>query len=117
MLKKQILVRALIIIAVIVFCLVSLIPTIKWSSLSKEARKYKYTQEELDQMRKKSIKLGLDLQGGMHLLLGVDTRDIMHSDLEDAVERAITTIRSRIDEFGVSEPIIRKEGSKNIYVP
>ena len=50
------------------------------------------------------IKLGLDLQGGMDLLLRVDTAKLPESDREDAALRAIEILRNRIDQFGVAEP-------------
>ncbi|MEW6609139.1 MAG: protein translocase subunit SecD [bacterium] len=63
------------------------------------------------------IKLGLDLQGGMHLVLEVDTAKLPPgSDPSDAVDRALEIIRNRVDKFGVSEPIIQKEGKDRIVV-
>ncbi|MFQ5550914.1 MAG: protein translocase subunit SecD, partial [Gemmatimonadales bacterium] len=38
------------------------------------------------------------------------------TDLQDAIERALTVIRSRIDEFGVGEPLIQKVGNERIVV-
>ncbi|MFH1564161.1 MAG: protein translocase subunit SecD [Nitrospirota bacterium] len=65
----------------------------------------------------KKIKLGLDLQGGMHLVLEVDTTKLPPgSDPSDAVDRALEIIRNRIDTFGVSEPIIQKQGKDKIVV-
>src|SRR6185295_15823667 len=57
------------------------------------------------------IKLGLDLQGGMHLVLRVDTSKLPENARGDAAARAIEIIRNRIDQFGVSEPSIQQEGS------
>ena len=64
------------------------------------------------------LKLGLDLQGGMHLVLEVDDPDgtmttEARSDMIDRVERII---RTRIDEFGVNEPLIQKSGSERLIV-
>jgi protein-export membrane protein SecD len=66
---------------------------------------------------KGKIKLGLDLQGGMHLKLAIDT-DKMPAGikLEEAVSRALEILRNRIDALGVSEPIITREGDKYIVV-
>ena len=57
-----------------------------------------------------SIKLGLDLQGGMHLVLEVDDPQGLMSpeDRVDAIDRAERILRTRIDEFGVEEPLIQK---------
>jgi SecD/SecF fusion protein len=62
------------------------------------------------------IKLGLDLQGGMHLVLRVDTSKLPDNTREDATERAMEIIRNRIDQFGVSEPSIQREGADRIVV-
>ncbi len=64
----------------------------------------------------KKINLGLDLKGGMHLVLKVDTSHIPPKDREDAVERALEVIRNRIDEFGVKEPSITRQGFDEIVL-
>jgi len=64
----------------------------------------------------KRINLGLDLQGGMHLLLRVDTAQLPDKDKQDACDRALEVIRNRIDEFGVREPSIQKQGEDEIVV-
>jgi len=62
------------------------------------------------------IHLGLDLKGGIHLLLKVETAKLPEKQREDAVDRAIEIIRNRIDQFGVQEPIIVKQGREEIVV-
>jgi len=62
------------------------------------------------------ITLGLDLQGGMHLVLRVDTAKLPAEAREDATERALEVIRNRIDEFGVKEPSIHRQGRDEIVV-
>jgi protein-export membrane protein SecD len=64
----------------------------------------------------KKIKLGLDLRGGMQILLDVDTSKLSADDAKDAVDNAIEVIRSRVDEFGVAEPTIQKIGEKRVMV-
>jgi SecD/SecF fusion protein len=64
----------------------------------------------------KRINLGLDLKGGMHLLLKVDTATLPPQAREDAVDRALEVIRNRIDQFGVREPSIQKQGTDEIVV-
>ncbi len=64
----------------------------------------------------KKINLGLDLKGGMHLVLKVDTSQIPPKDKEDAIERALEVIRNRIDEFGVKEPSITRQGMDEIVL-
>jgi protein-export membrane protein SecD len=64
------------------------------------------------------IKLGLDLQGGMHLVLEVDDPEgtLTPEARADATERALRVIRMRIDEFGVEEPMIQRVGDDRIVV-
>ncbi|MDD4939079.1 MAG: protein translocase subunit SecD [Candidatus Omnitrophica bacterium] len=64
----------------------------------------------------KRINLGLDLKGGMHLLLKVDTSGLAASAKADAADRAIEVIRNRIDQFGVRETSIQKQGEDEIVV-
>ncbi len=64
----------------------------------------------------KRINLGLDLQGGMHLLLKVDTTHLEGQAKLDACDRAVEIIRNRIDEFGVRETSIQKQGIDEIVV-
>jgi len=65
---------------------------------------------------KDKINLGLDLQGGMHLILQVDTSGLSESAKRDAPARALEVIRNRIDEFGVKEPVIQLQGEDQIVV-
>ncbi|MDD5042833.1 MAG: protein translocase subunit SecD [Candidatus Omnitrophica bacterium] len=64
----------------------------------------------------KRVNLGLDLQGGMHLLLKVDTSHLEGQAKLDACDRAVEVIRNRIDEFGVRETSIQKQGEDEIVV-
>jgi SecD/SecF fusion protein len=64
----------------------------------------------------KRINLGLDLKGGMHLLLKIDTSHLSGQAKEDAADRAIEVIRNRIDQFGVREPFIQKQGIDEVVV-
>jgi len=65
---------------------------------------------------KEKINLGLDLQGGMHLVLKVDTSKVPEEAREDAPNRALEIIRNRIDQFGVREPLIQRQGKDSIVV-
>jgi preprotein translocase subunit SecD len=66
--------------------------------------------------QKTPLKLGLDLQGGIHLALELDESKGAVPNREDAIDRALTVIRQRIDEFGVAEPIVQKSGADRIIV-
>ncbi|HDT14825.1 MAG TPA: protein translocase subunit SecD [Firmicutes bacterium] len=72
---------------------------------------------EGDIVRKGSINLGLDLQGGMYLKLAIDDEKLPENmKLEEAVDRALEILRNRIDALGVAEPMIQREGDKFIVV-
>ncbi len=67
-------------------------------------------------IQKGKINLGLDLQGGMHVVLRVDASKIPPDARMDAVERAIEVIRKRIDQLGVGEMTIARQGKDSIIV-
>jgi len=62
------------------------------------------------------LKRGLDLQGGMHLALELDQEQRVSADPARDIDLALTVLRKRIDEFGVSEPLIQKSGDERIVV-
>ena len=62
------------------------------------------------------LKLGLDLQGGMHLAIEIDESAGPVTNLDDAIDRVETVIRSRVDEFGVAEPLIQKVGNDRLII-
>lgn len=70
----------------------------------------------LDTVTRVPLKLGLDLQGGMHLALEVDESKGVVANKAEALDRALKVVRTRIDEFGVSEPIVQKVGNDRIIV-
>lgn len=62
-----------------------------------------------------SIKQGLDLQGGTHIVLEAeDTPDAPVT--EDSLSRAVSIVERRINEMGLTEPIVQKEGARRIIV-
>jgi SecD/SecF fusion protein len=63
----------------------------------------------------KPVKQGLDLQGGLEVVLKAvppPNHPLTKSDLD----RSIEIMRSRVDKLGVSEPEIRKQGSNQIVI-
>ena len=60
------------------------------------------------------IKYGLDLTGGVYVVLQAD--ESVTEVSEDTLEKAITIIRARIDSLGVNEPEISIQGSNKIRV-
>ena len=66
--------------------------------------------------RRVPLRYGLDLQGGMHLSLDIDESKTQVADKSEAIDRALKVVRTRIDEFGVSEPVVQKVGTDRIIV-
>ena len=70
----------------------------------------------VDTVQRVPLKRGLDLQGGMHLALEVDESKGVIANKSEAIDRALKVVRTRIDQFGVSEPLVQKEGTDRIIV-
>ncbi len=61
------------------------------------------------------MNLGLDLQGGSHLVLeGQDTPETKATP--EVVDAAMSIIRNRVDQLGVVEPTLQRQGSRRILV-
>ncbi len=90
-------------------------PTFQLYSMSPQARAA-MPKEKLDKLRGQALNLGLDLQGGAHLVYEVKTEGLPADQKLDAVDRAIETIRNRIDQIGVAEPIVQKQGTDRVLV-
>ncbi len=90
-------------------------PTFNWYQMTQDERLR--AQQTKDKIVGKILNLGLDLQGGIHLVLEIDETKLSNNvSVGDALNRAIEIIRNRIDQFGVSEPFIAKQGDKWIVV-
>ena len=106
------------ILALVVTAVFHLYPTIEFYQMDAEARQ----QMEHDRpstyydLQKRAINLGLDLQGGIHLVMEVETEDLEPEEARDAVDRAQEVIRNRVDQFGVAEPTIQRQGENRIIV-
>ncbi|MEK7392793.1 MAG: protein translocase subunit SecD, partial [Fibrobacterota bacterium] len=112
--KQNIKFRILLVVAAIVLSLGALWPTFRTMGMSLEQKQI-FAQEN-PKVAAKAIKLGLDLQGGTHLVLEVDKTGLDAETAKDAADRALEVIRNRIDQFGVSEPEIRKQGESRLLV-
>jgi SecD/SecF fusion protein len=173
--------KFVIILAVLFFTVYLLYPTYKFTSMTQEQKDELELSDKTEFLKLKSkvINLGLDLQGGMHVVLEVDVKRLLdnlaknktedfnrildetetdveisdknfvdsfrerleqnginiarfyasperrtESDVvsylndqtEEAVDRSLEILRNRVDEFGVSEPIIQKQGDRRIIV-
>jgi protein-export membrane protein SecD len=101
-------------LALIIGSIFLLYPTINWYQLDPIERA---KLEALRERPKWLVNLGLDLKGGTHMVmeLQVDKLDAK-TPLNDAMTQAIEIIRNRIDQFGVAEPLIVRQGARWIVV-
>jgi SecD/SecF fusion protein len=63
----------------------------------------------------RKLTLGLDLQGGLEVVLKAEPPK-GHKLTPEDLSRSIDIMRNRIDKLGVSEPEIRKQGSNQIVI-
>ncbi|MDR2457882.1 MAG: protein translocase subunit SecD, partial [Clostridiales Family XIII bacterium] len=63
----------------------------------------------------KQIKLGLDISGGVYVVLEAKTNET-GSELQTTMEQTQVMIENRVNEMGLSEPIVTTEGQKRIRV-
>ena len=75
-----------------------------------------------------SVKLGLDLSGGMNIIVKADLDAAVASQVasgtdvnveqfkKSAMAQAVETLTGRIDKFGLTEPVIRQQGEDRIYI-
>src|SRR5437588_6714031 len=67
-------------------------------------------------VRRVPISLGVGLQGGIHLALEVDQSQGPVPDCADAISRAERVVRSRIDQFATTEPVVQIVGRCRLVV-
>jgi protein-export membrane protein SecD len=117
-------------VAFVLASVVTLWPTFQFYSLPSKARQEilqarpseatseaeRIKLEKAVKLRERAIKLGLDLQGGMYLLLEVDTSKLGPAEAKNAVEQVRQIINNRIDQFGVAEPSIQRQGENRILI-
>ena len=64
---------------------------------------------------KGKIRLGLDLRGGVHIIL--QAKGTPENPLtSDSLERLLVVLRSRVDQYGIAEPVIQREGDDRIAI-
>ena len=169
--------RLLLILFIFGLGIYSLWPTIKYQLLS-DTKKNNLSKDEVEYLEKNTIKQGLDLKGGIYIVLEVDLPqlvnnlaknkdkkfDIFLNDLKDgytnnsvdffelfdnkatnqdlklpryfitygktknqiieqlqfeandSINRIIEIIQNRVDQFGVSEPTIQKQGNDRVMI-
>ena len=178
--SKNLTPRYIIIGIVLAWALVTLWPSVKYQQLSSEDIEDMRESGTLETLENKIIKQGLDLKGGIYIVLEVDlptlvttlainkdakfertvndvrnilaenpqrkfftvftekisenglrlpryydvdygakAEDILNSireQADDAINRVLEILQNRVDQFGVSEPTIQKQGNRRIIV-
>jgi preprotein translocase subunit SecD len=78
---------------------------------------------DFKELTTRSLQLGLDLQGGMYVLIEPDFEELAaelgpltDADRQDALARALEILNNRIDQFGLTEPSINQQGDDYIIV-
>ena len=64
----------------------------------------------------KPVELGLDLQGGIHLVYEADLSGVADADRDATMEGIMGVINNRVNPLGVSEPNIIRQGDNRIVV-
>ena len=62
-----------------------------------------------------SIRQGLDLQGGTHVVLEAEDTDIAKVN-DDAMNRVVAIMEKRVNALGLTEPIIQREGERRVII-
>ncbi|MDR3324934.1 MAG: protein translocase subunit SecD [Spirochaetaceae bacterium] len=78
----------------------------------------------LKDLQKNAVQLGLDLSGGLSIVLEADLESyagrvghpLSGAEHDLAMEQALATLNEKIDQFGLTEPVIRRQGADQIYV-
>ncbi|NLL13904.1 MAG: protein translocase subunit SecD [Fibrobacter sp.] len=112
--KKNTPIRILLVLATVIVAIYFLIPSVTYYSKTPEQREL--IRQNQPNILKKILNLGLDLQGGMRLVLEIDRSKLENRDDKDVLDRAYTVIENRINALGVAEPIIQKQGNDRIIV-
>jgi SecD/SecF fusion protein len=112
--------RTAILLIILVLCGISLAPTVMVFSkdnnpnLPLEEREREIYKRENPKIASKSMNLGLDLAGGTHIVVEIDRAQLNESAGRDVLDRSLEIIRNRVDQYGLSEPVITKSGDNRI---
>jgi SecD/SecF fusion protein len=111
-------VRIVAIVVILIAAFYFLLPTIRLMTTSDEeiARLKTIDRFSYDKLIRNSIKLGLDLQGGLRLVLEPEVDDIKSQAGSNFADQALIIISNRINGMGLTEPEIRKRKNNQIVV-
>jgi SecD/SecF fusion protein len=112
--KKNSPISILLVVAAVAVAIYFLIPSVIYYSKS-QAERSTYLHDH-PKMQKKILNLGLDLQGGMRLVLEIDRSKLDNKEDKDVLDRAYTIIENRINALGVAEPSIQKQGKDRLII-
>ena len=110
--------KLVLILALIAAAVYYLLPSVEFYRMTVDERESMGLKSpgQLADLKKRSLNLGLDLQGGIHLVLEVKTEGMEEQEAQDAVAQAQEVIRNRVDQFGVAEPTIQRQGENRIII-
>jgi len=103
-----------------VLCIACLVPTLlvfsknNDANLALENRPREVYKREHPTIAAQSLSLGLDLAGGTHIIVEIDKSKLEPEARKDVLERCLEIIRNRVDQYGLSEPIITASGDNRI---
>ncbi len=112
--KKLFGLREYVILLVIILAAWSIIPSIQVHSKSGDVKK-EYVKQH-PKTASKAMNFGLDLAGGTSITLEIDTTGIKKEDIKDIQSQSLEIVRNRVDQFGLSEPLISPSGKSRIIV-
>ncbi len=106
-----------VIVVLVLLSLYGLYPSLVFHSMTNDEKQALQNSNptEYYSLKNRALRLGLDLKGGMHIVLQVE-KPAEGNPTTDVVERALEIIRNRIDKIGVTEPLIQKSGADRIVV-
>jgi len=103
-----------VVILAIIISFVLLFPTLEFYSGDPEILKQE-NPSKYHSLKSRALKLGLDLQGGVHMVLQV--KDPRGGEISSSVQdQVLEKIRIRVDKYGITEPEIMKSGVDQIVV-
>ncbi len=113
--KKKIFgLREFIILAILLLSCYTIIPSIRVHSKTGEAKK-EYVKQN-PKVAAKAVNFGLDLAGGTSITLQIDGKGLKSEDIKDIQQQSLEIVRNRVDQFGLSEPLISPSGKDRIIV-
>jgi len=104
--------RGILILVVLALSLWSVWPSIKLHRLSGDVKQEFMKQNPKDVA--KAVNFGLDLAGGTNIVVEIDKSGLKPDDAADVQERSLEIIRNRVDQFGLSEPVITPSGANRV---